>query len=100
MARSGCFQGTGSGSGGVSPSLNVLPWLSALGGVASEAGKEPVALVPGIVSLLESHWPSPRQLSTPRVDWATAEVQLALTGRLVMSWAQALPLAQEWRPGF
>lgn len=34
-ARSGCFQGTGSGRAASKPSLNVLPWLSALGGVAS-----------------------------------------------------------------
>lgn len=35
MAKSGCFQGTGSGSGRAWPPLNVLSWLSALGGVAS-----------------------------------------------------------------
>lgn len=35
MAKSGCFQGMGSGSGGARPPLNALSWLSALGGVAS-----------------------------------------------------------------
>lgn len=35
MARSGCFQGTRSGSGRARLSVNVLPWPSALGGVAS-----------------------------------------------------------------
>lgn len=33
--QTGCFQGTASGSGGVWPPLNVLPWLSMLRGVAS-----------------------------------------------------------------
>lgn len=35
MAKSGSFQGTGSGSGGAWPPLNVLPWLPAVGAVAS-----------------------------------------------------------------
>lgn len=35
VAKCGCFQGTGSGSGGTGPPLNVLSWLSALGGAAS-----------------------------------------------------------------
>lgn len=35
MAKSGCIQGMGSGSGGARPPLNVLSWLSALGGVTS-----------------------------------------------------------------
>lgn len=35
IAKSACFQGTGSGSGRAWPPLNVLSWLSALGGVAS-----------------------------------------------------------------
>lgn len=36
------------------------------------------------------HWPSPQQLSTPGMDGARAEVQLALPGGLVVAPASAL----------
>ena len=44
---------------------------------------------PGRGGLLEvasakPHWPSPQQLSTPGMDGARAEVQLALPGGLVV----------------
>lgn len=35
MGKPGCLQGMGSGGGWAWPLLNALPWLSALGGVAS-----------------------------------------------------------------
>lgn len=64
-----------------------------------------MASAPGIVGLLDVasaklYWPSPQQLSTPGVDGAKAEVQLALPGDLVLSWAQASTLIWELRPGF
>lgn len=39
VAKSGCFQGTGSGSGAARPPLNVPSWFSALGGVTSGSWK-------------------------------------------------------------
>lgn len=39
VAKSGCFQGTGSGSGADRPPLNVPSWFSALGGVTSGSWK-------------------------------------------------------------
>lgn len=99
-----CFQGTGSGSGGVWPPLNVLPWLSALGGVASgswegASGFGPWNSWPLGGGLSQAHWPSPRQLSTPRIDGASREVQLALPVSPVTSWRQASALAWSPRPG-
>lgn len=60
-----------------------------------------MASVSGIVGLLDVasaklYWPSPQQLSTPRVDGAKAEVQLAFPGDPVLSRAQASALI--WEP--